>query len=182
MKVVLDSCVLYPTVMREMILGAAKIIGWTPLWSERILEEWARAARKAGQTGKLQARAEIALIKSRWPEAEIDTLPDLEKRLWLPDRNDRHVLATAISGKADVIVTLNSSDFPSYILREEGLERLHPDALLMQNFWNYSVEMTILAQNLTEKACRLTGRHWDTRRLLRKARLPRLAKAIINSL
>ena len=51
MRFVLDTCVLFPTVMREMLLGAANITGWTPLWSGRILEEWARAARKIGPIG-----------------------------------------------------------------------------------------------------------------------------------
>jgi len=43
MKAVLDSCVIYPTVMREVLLGVAEAGGYTPLWSPRIIEEWRRA-------------------------------------------------------------------------------------------------------------------------------------------
>ena len=39
MKIVLDTCVIYPTVMREMLLGVARLGHFTPLWSARILEE-----------------------------------------------------------------------------------------------------------------------------------------------
>jgi len=46
MRVVLDACVLYPPVLREILLGAASAGLYDPLWSERILEEWARATRK----------------------------------------------------------------------------------------------------------------------------------------
>ena len=68
MKVLIDTCVLYPTVMRQMLLGAAEHGLFIPLWSDQILEEWARAARKLGPTGEAQARAEIALLKVRWDD------------------------------------------------------------------------------------------------------------------
>ena len=68
MKVLIDTCVLYPTVMRQMLLGAAEHGLFTPLWSDQILEEWARAARKIGPTGEAQARSEIALLKVRWDD------------------------------------------------------------------------------------------------------------------
>ena len=62
MKLLLDTCVMYPTVMRSVLLCVARAGAFTPLWSARILEEWARAARKLGPEGEAQARAEIALV------------------------------------------------------------------------------------------------------------------------
>ncbi|HAC47887.1 MAG TPA: PIN domain-containing protein, partial [Sulfitobacter sp.] len=62
-RVLIDTCVLYPTVMREMVLGVAARGAFEPIWSARILEEWARAAIKLGPTGEAQARAEIALLR-----------------------------------------------------------------------------------------------------------------------
>ena len=85
MKVLLDACVIYPTVMREMLLGVAAQGAFTPLWSARILEEWARAARKIGPGGEAQARGEIALLAIDWPEAEVSWSPSLEARLWLEE-------------------------------------------------------------------------------------------------
>ncbi len=43
-----------------------------------------------------------------------------------------HVLAIAIAGHADCIVTFNAKDFPRHLLAEEGLERRDPDGLLWQ--------------------------------------------------
>ena len=60
MKILIDANVLYPTVMREVVLGVAKTGLFTPQWSARILEEWARAAIKLGPQGEAQARGEIA--------------------------------------------------------------------------------------------------------------------------
>jgi hypothetical protein len=50
--------------------------------------------------------------------------------LTLPDPNDRHVLAAAIVGKCDVIVTQNLQDFPITVLEPVGIEAQHPDEFL----------------------------------------------------
>lgn len=178
MKVVLDTCVLFPTVMREMLMGVADLGHFTPLWSTRILGEWARAAVKLGPTGTMQAEAEIALLRAAWPAAELPPAPGVEARLWLPDPADVHVLATAISGSADLIVTLNAKDFPRRTLSEEGLDRIDPDAFLC-NFWREDQEsVALVGAKVLAEARRLSGDAWDMRPLLKKARLPRLAKAL----
>ncbi len=176
MKLLLDTCVLYPTVMREVLLGVAKTGAYTPLWSARILEEWARAARKIGPTGEVQARGEIALIRSAWPNAEVTWKPSLEDRLYLPDAADEHVLAAAISGYADKIVTLNAKDFPRHILAEEGLDRIDPDALV-RGCWEQTPDaVAAVVEGVRQTASEMSGEVWTTHALLKKARLPRLAK------
>jgi hypothetical protein len=50
--------------------------------------------------------------------------------LTLPDPDDRHVLAAAIIGHADVIVTRNLRDFPAEILDRYEIEAQHPDEFL----------------------------------------------------
>ncbi|MCG7521202.1 RSP_2648 family PIN domain-containing protein [Ruegeria sp. Ofav3-42] len=178
MKAVLDTCVIYPTVMREMLLGAARLGHFTPFWSARILEEWARAARKLGPEGEAQARAEIALAQANWPKAEFPAATNVEQHLWLPDSADIHVLATAVASSADVIVTVNAKDFPKNILSEEGLERRDPDSLLY-GFWQFDPEgMTTTANRVLSEANRLSGDQWTLRGLMKKARLPRLGKAL----
>lgn len=178
MKAVLDTCVIYPTVMREMLLGAARRGHFQPIWSARILEEWARAARKLGPDGEAQARAEIALTQAQWPDAERAAQPGVEQRLWLPDSADIHVLATAITASADVIVTVNAKDFPRNILSDEGLERRDPDSLL-HGFWQTDADgMIDLANRVLAEANRLSGDQWSLRALMKKARLPRLGKAL----
>ncbi|MBO9444766.1 PIN domain-containing protein [Ruegeria sp. R14_0] len=178
MKAVLDTCVIYPTVMREMLLGTAKLGHFTPVWSARILEEWARAARKLGPAGEAQARAEIALAQANWPKAQHPAAENLEQRLWLPDSADIHVLATAVASSADMIVTVNAKDFPKNILAEEGLDRRDPDSLL-HGFWQSDPEgMSDTANRVLTEANRLSGDHWTLRALMKKARLPRLGKAL----
>lgn len=177
-RLLLDTCVIYPTVMREMLLGVAKTGAFQPLWSARILEEWARAARKLGPSGEAQARGEITLVRAAWPRAEVTWKPSLEDRLYLPDPADIHVLAAAIASSADAIVTVNARDFPRGLLAEEGLERIDPDTLL-RGVWEETPEpVQQVADAVLAEAQRLSGEPWDMRRLLKKARLPRLAKAL----
>lgn len=178
MKALLDTCVIYPTVMRQMLLGAAKGGAFTPLWSARIIEEWQRAAVKLGPAGVAQAAGEAAMLALDWPDARVTWPPSLEARLWLPDPADTHVLAAAIAGSGDVIVTLNARDFPRNVLAEEGLSRADPDAFLF-GIWQAQPEMMAkVGSTVLTEARRLSGEDWHIRALLKKARLPRLAKAL----
>ncbi|WP_101066106.1 RSP_2648 family PIN domain-containing protein [Roseovarius salinarum] len=178
MKAVLDTCVIYPTVLRQMLLGVAAQGAFTPLWSARIVGEWLRAAEKLGPQGAAQARAEAAQLALDWPDAQVDWPLSLESRLWLPDAADLHVLAAAIAGSADLIITFNVRDFPRNILAEEGVSRADPDAFLL-GLWQANPEMVgHVAGQVLAQARRLSGEDWQMRPLLKKARLPRLAKAV----
>ncbi len=65
------------------------------------------------------------------PEAIVTGFEDLIDGLHLPDPNDRHVLAAAIRGRADVIVTANLRHFPSRVLGQFGIEPQHPDEFIV---------------------------------------------------
>ncbi len=178
MKVLIDACVLYPTVMREVVLGVAAAGLFEPLWSERILEEWARAAARLGNGQEEVARGEIALLRARWPKASVIPRQGDLNRLYLPDENDVHVLAAAIAGSADMLLTLNSRDFPRHILSEEGLRRDSPDLFLRDLFDRHPRTIREVAEKVRAEAERLSGEDWPMRRLMKKARLPRLGKAL----
>ncbi len=177
-RVLIDACVLYPTVMRELLLGAARRGLFAPRWSGRILEEWARAAARLGPEGEAVARGEIAVLRALFPDAEVAPAPDLERRLWLPDPDDVHVLAAAIAGSADAVLTMNAKDFPRGALAEEGLERLDPDNFLVVLHGADPQAVEAVVAGVVDEASRLSGEVWDARRLLRKARLNRFARAL----
>jgi len=54
--------------------------------------------------------------------------------LAIPDPGDRHVLAAAIVGRCDVIVTRNLKRFPDRVLAPYGIVALHPDEFLVNQF------------------------------------------------
>jgi predicted nucleic acid-binding protein len=176
-RVALDACVLFPTVLREVLIGAAAAGGFVPVWSARILEEWARATRRLPEGAEAVARAEIALLRAAWPEAEVAVDAGLVAGLSLPDADDRHVLAAAIAGGAEVLMTLNRADFPARALARHGIVLREPDGFL--------VELRVEGQDIgavTEavrvRAERASGRPQALRPLLKRAGLPRLGKAL----
>jgi predicted nucleic acid-binding protein len=178
LRVLLDANVLYPTVMREVLLGAAAEGLFLPLWSDRILEEWARAAARLGPEAEAYARGEIATLAARWPGASVRVPEGVERRLWSPDPNDIHVLAAAVAGSADAILTMNAKDFPRGLLAEEGLVRLDPDQFLRALAEQAPEALARIVETSVAEATRLSGEVWTARTLLKKARLPGLSKTL----
>jgi predicted nucleic acid-binding protein len=176
MRAVLDACVLYPTVLREILVAVAQAGAITPLWSTRILGEWQHAAARLGPAGATVAAGEIAQLRASWPDANIPADPQLEARLFLPDPADTHVLATAIGGGADVIITLNLRDFPRG--QTEGIEARSPDAVLMDLWLADTALVEDAVASVQARTEAISGRAQPLRPLLKRARLPRLGKAL----
>jgi hypothetical protein len=179
MRAVIDACVLYPTVLREIVLGVARAGLIVPLWSERLLEEWAStAARHGGAVDEALARGEIAALGLAFQQARIAADPAVAARLWLPDGGDIHVLATAITGRAETIITFNLRDFPARELAPHGLRAVHPDAVLLDLWLAHPDPVAQVVTAVHATAERLSGEALDRRALLKRVRLPRLAKAL----
>ncbi len=178
MKVLIDACVLYPTVLREVVIGVAATGYFTPLWSARILEEWARAAARIGQ--EEIARGEIAALRAAWPGAEVEVSEATMARLWLPDPDDVHVLAAAVDGGADTLLTLNLKDFPARVLSAESVLRRDPDGFLLEALSERPEAVRDVVACVLAKA-RAVGIEGEIRPLLKRARLPRFAKAVAES-
>jgi hypothetical protein len=128
---VLDSCVIYPPALRDILMWLAVVVAYEPRWTEEIHAEWMRnvledrpdvTPEQLGRTRRLMDQVNTKCLVSGC-EARI---PDLQ----LPDENDRHVLAAAIEAGATVIVTFNLSDFPRAALQPYSIHALTPDAFL----------------------------------------------------
>lgn len=177
MIAVLDACVLYPTVLRQILLGCAERGLYTPIWSARLLEEWTRAAaRNGGAQDEHIAGAEAMAANRRFPTAL--TPPGDEAPLWLPDPADIHVLASAIASGAGMIITQNLKDFPARELSGHGVKAIAPDALLMDLWLTAPGPVTEAVTQTHAEAERLSGQSLPLRALLKRARLPRLGKAL----
>jgi predicted nucleic acid-binding protein len=172
-RALLDACVLYPDILRRLLLGAADAGLFVPVWSERVLDEWNRAAARAGS----DAAAEILALRQRWPAAAAPRDRSLEARLTLPDPGDVHVLAAAIAGRADVLVTRNLRDFPARVLARDGVRAVHPDGFLV-GLWQRAPETVAAVARAVHDAARRAGSPLAPRTLWRRAGLPRLAKAL----
>ena len=65
------------------------------------------------------------------PDCLVENYEGLIAGLVLPDPDDRHVLAAAIAGHADAMVTFNLKDFPADALDPHLIEAIHPDDFVL---------------------------------------------------
>lgn len=125
---VLDACVLHPAFVRGALLWFAAERLFRPLWSAEILDEWQRSlARKFPDLTPEQLRAQREVMEAQFEDALVTGYEPLIATITLPDPDDRHVLAAAVVGRADAIVTANLRDFPAAQVRLLNVEVIHPD-------------------------------------------------------
>ena len=131
-KVVCDANVLYPPKLRDLLIrlhgtGLVKI-----RWSDQILDEMVRAVLR-GQPWLKEAMERIVLgMQEAVPDASVTGYEAVIPKLRLPDPDDRHVLATAIVSKANIIITNNLKDFPQAELDVFQIYARSPDAIILQ--------------------------------------------------
>lgn len=179
MRAVLDACVIYPTVLREILVGVAARGLYEPVWSERILREWVLATAKLGPLVQMQAEGEALRMRADFPRAMMREQPDIEARLLLPDAGDVHVLAVAVASHADCIVTFNAKDFPRHVLAEEGIARRDPDGLLWELWSSEPDAVGAVVMAVHAEAERMAGVALPLKALMKRAQLPKLGKALL---
>jgi predicted nucleic acid-binding protein len=115
----LDTCVLVPSRARDVLLEVASTGAYRPLWSSEILAELDRTLRLLlDKRGVSQEEIDAYLtrlfrqMETAFPDALVTDWESLAETVQLPDPDDRHVVAAARAGRADVIVTDNLADFP----------------------------------------------------------------------
>ena len=142
----LDACVLYPLAMTDALLSLAIAGFFAAKWTTGIEEEWIRALehQRPDLTGRLTSRRDS--MRAAVPDWEVpeSAWAALASGIELPDPGDVHVLAAAIAGHADCIVTLNLKDFPAAVLDAFGIEAVDPDTFII-NQWYLNPVQAILA-------------------------------------
>ncbi len=127
----LDANVLYPAPLRDYLLHLASLGVYEPVWSATIQEEWIRNLLKTRPDIKRAAlEATQRSMDKAFPGANVNGYQHLIPKLSLPDPDDRHVLATAIKGHAQVIVTANLKDFPINLLNHHAIRAEHADLFI----------------------------------------------------
>jgi predicted nucleic acid-binding protein len=127
-RAVLDASVLYPVTLRNLLMRLAPNGLFQAHWSKHVHEEWIRAVlRDRPDIPVERLHAVRDAMNEHAEESLVNGYEGLIEALYLPDIDDRHVLAAAIVGHADVIVTHNVRDFPQQLLERYGIEAQHPD-------------------------------------------------------
>ena len=130
-KVLYDANVLYPVALRSFLmwLGVNDVV--RAKWSDEILDEcFENVLENNPHLEKARLERTRRLMCQAIPDCVVTQYHGLVEGLELPDPNDRHVLAAAISGGAEVIVTRNLRDFPEDALKPHRLVAQEPDTFV----------------------------------------------------
>lgn len=126
---VLDTNVIYPVIIRDLLFWFAYYDMYTPKWSSHIFDEWKDVMQRKGISPEVSEKRVIN-ANMAFPDALVQHYESLIGHLELPDQKDRHVLAAAIKTNAHVIVSNNIKDFPEDVLNKYGLKIKTPDDFL----------------------------------------------------
>jgi len=134
--VLLDACVLAPMPLADTLLRLAEAPSlYRIVWTEELLQEIGRTLTKLGRT-PFQVQRRLNLMRDHFPEAMVNITPELVAAIGsLPDADDRHVVAAAILGHADAIITANTKHFPAECLSRYNLVCQDPDEFLVHQYY-----------------------------------------------
>lgn len=147
---VLDACVLVPTALCDTLLRLADRDLYRPIWSARILAETRQAILEVHpglDPGRVDAR--IRSMNAAFEDACVTGWEGLVAGIPLPDPDDRHVVAAALCGRAEAIVTANLRDFPAQVLEPLGLHAVSPEDFLLDQL---DLDPTSTVELLREQA------------------------------
>ncbi len=125
-----DACVLYPQTLRDLLLNLARTNLFRARWTDLINDEWTRKLLEKNPGKADRVARTLALVNQSVEDCLITDYEEIIPTLQLPDPDDRHVLAAAIVGQSDLIITLNLDDFPPEKLKPFGVEAQHPDTFI----------------------------------------------------
>jgi len=109
---VLDACVLVPMPVADTLLRLAEPPAlYEARWTEQILAEVTRTLAVRFGKSREQALYRAAAMRQFFPASLVENYQDLIADM-KNQAKDRHVLAAAVCGHVDAIVTSNLRDFP----------------------------------------------------------------------
>ncbi|MHB1488572.1 MAG: PIN domain-containing protein [Acidimicrobiales bacterium] len=130
--VVLDACVLVPVALADTLMRLAEADLYRPVWSAQILAEATDAIVEIHpEIPPERVQHRFAAMDDASEDARVEGWEHLEHAVTVPDPDDRHVVAAAVGGRADAIVTANVGDYPTDVLGPIGIEVIHPDDFLL---------------------------------------------------
>ncbi|MDJ0034177.1 MULTISPECIES: PIN domain-containing protein [Pantoea] len=178
--VVLDACVIYPNMLRDLLMEVGKSGLYQPKWTATIHDEWQRnLVENVPDLTREKLKRVEELMNKALPDALVTGFENLIEGVSLPDSDDRHVVAAAIRSDSEVIVTFNLKDFPKESLAEFDIEAIHPDEFIADLL---DLNQALVLQAVQRQRARLKNppksvdEYFD---ILLKLGLPKTVKALI---
>ncbi len=145
--VILDACVLVQACLRDTLLRLAQKGMFLARWSDDIINETSRTLQmKLGKTPEQVQHLTDELRRQfddAWVEGYAGLIPSMSN-----DEKDRHILAAAIVGRCECVVTLNMRHFPAESMAPFGIEARTPDEFLINL---YGLDPVLVVHTLHEQ-------------------------------
>jgi predicted nucleic acid-binding protein len=128
----LDTCALFPIRLADILLRLPDYDhAYRPLWSAHVLDELeSNLVENLSYMTPDKAARRVNAMRDHFPDAMVTGYEKLIPMMTC-DQKDRHVLAAAVMGNAEVIVTANLKDFLPEALKPYDLGAKHPDDFLL---------------------------------------------------
>ena len=173
---VLDANVLYPNLLRNLLLSLASDGLYHAKWTKEITREWSQnlVANRPDISSKIERLIELVNLSAL--DCLVEDYEYIIPTIALPDAKDRHVVAAAIAGHADAIVTFNLKDFPQDVMDSFGIDLQHPDDFLMNQLQLRQFDALEIIRKVRErfKSPPMTADEFIE--LIQKNRLPQTAQ------
>ena len=129
--VLLDSCVLHGTHVRDIMLRLAAAELFRPKWSDGIEEEVRRSLTSKLSINSSNIDRLFEKMNESFPDAKVINTDILKPIEGFRDKDDLHVLGAALISRSDTIITFNMRDFKDVHLKRFDLAAKHPDDFLI---------------------------------------------------
>jgi predicted nucleic acid-binding protein len=178
-NVVLDACVLYPAPLRDLLLHNAFVGLFLPYWSPEIQGEWKRnLLKKRPDIAPANLDKTIQAMNSAFPFSNILVGKPPNEQFTLPDRQDIHVVATALACEAREIITFNLKDFPLVALKPYNLRAVHPDDFMVTLIKKQPEEVVSAFKNQVDSLRNPPRSQFEVLETLKKNNLPKFVSIL----
>lgn len=129
---IIDACVFYGMLKTDALMSLHSRGLFAAKWSERIENEWISHLSKKMPDKEAEINRRRDMMRLAVPDWTVcaQGVTSIEPCLRLPDMDDRHVLAAAIIGHADCIVTDDKWGFDEEIVSQYGIEVIDTDSFI----------------------------------------------------
>ncbi len=177
----LDANVVYSATLNDLLLRLGEFEVFRPLWSKDVLRELETALVRNAGVSPDKAQRRIGDMQVAFPTAEVHDYEGLVPNLSC-DPKDRHILAAAITGQAQVLVTFNVQDFPDHSVTEFNVGVSTPDGFLLDQ-WDLHPELVALAvRRMVSDLRRPSLTLGDLGTSLERSGAPRFARVLVTEI
>ena len=128
---IIDACVLVQAAVRDTLLRLSERRLFLCRWTDEIIDEVVRTLQNKLHRTPEQTDYLVSELRTYFPDAWVEpgykqlvsAMPNAPK--------DRHVVAAAVKGSCEVIVTYNLKHFPKDPLRTLDIPAMTPDEFLL---------------------------------------------------